>query len=71
MSGSPAAAISVGSQSSPLTTRSDRAGLDVAGPADHRRDRNAPSQLEFFSLRKGVIAAMDKLFGGVWKPEWF
>ena len=63
MSGSPAAAISVGSQSSPLTISFEtEPGLMWPGQRIIAGTRNAPSQLEFFSLRKGVIAAMDKLF---------
>ena len=39
----------------------DAARLDLSGPADHLRHRNAPSQLVFFSLRNGVVPASGQL----------
>ena len=39
----------------------DRVGLDVTGPADEAGTRKPPSQLVFFSLRNGVVAASGQL----------
>ena len=55
---SPAAASRVGNQSSAVTISFETApGLDAARPAHEAGTRKAPSQLVFFSLRNGVMAA--------------
>jgi hypothetical protein len=57
MSGSPAAASSVGSQSRPLKISLDTASAWILpGQRIMAGTRKAPSQLVFFSLRKGVMA---------------
>ena len=63
MSGSPAAARNVGSQSCPLTISLDtEPGLILPGQRIMHGTRNAPSQLVFFSLRNGVIAPSGQEF---------
>ena len=63
MSGSPAAAISVGSQSSPLTISLEiEPGWIRPGQRIMQGTRNAPSQLVFFSLRNGVMPASGQEF---------
>ena len=63
MSGSPAAASRVGSQSWWLDDLvGDHARRDPAGPADHLGTRKAPSQFVFFSLRNGVIPPSGQVF---------
>ena len=62
-SGSPAAASSVGHQSSPLTISSDTCpGSIRPGQRIMHGTRKAPSQLVFFSLRNGVIAPSGQVF---------
>ena len=57
-SGSPAAAANVGSQSRLATISLDTVpGLIFPGQRTIAGVRNAPSQLVFFSLRNGVVAA--------------
>ena len=59
MSASPAAASSVGNQSSPETISLDTSpGLMRPGQRIIAGTRNAPSQLVFFSLRNGVVAGI-------------
>ena len=63
MSGSPAAASSVGSQSSPLTISLEtEPGLILPGQRIMHGTRNAPSQLVFFSLRNGVMPPSGQVF---------
>ena len=63
MSGSPAAAIRVGSQSSPLTISFEiEPGWIRPGQRIRHGTRKAPSQLVFFSLRNGVVPASGQEF---------
>src|SRR5580658_8410420 len=60
--GSPAAASNVGNQSKPETISLDHtSALMCPGQRTTAGTRNAPSQFESFSLRKGVIAASGQL----------
>ncbi len=63
ISGSPAAASSVGSQSVWLmiSLETTPAGI-LPGQRTISGTRKAPSQLEFFSLRKGVMAPSGQVF---------
>ena len=68
MSGSPAAASSVGNQSRPETISLDTSpGLIWPGQRIIAGTRKAPSQLVSFSLRNGVVAAsgQENWFGPV------
>ena len=63
MSGSPAAARNVGSQSCPLTISFETLpGLILPGQRIMHGTRKAPSQLVFFSLRNGVMAPSGQVF---------
>ena len=60
---SPAAASSVGNQSSPETiSLDDVPGSMCPGQRISAGTRNAPSQLVFFSLRNGVVPASGQEF---------